>query len=150
MLRIASFFTILVIGSIDLYGQKRTITGIMVNEDLVPVDDMRIFNSDSLILGTTDNHGKFIFDIPLEENLLIIRGVGIERKLIAVPKNCNHLEVILMGQASYDFLSLRRVNKLLKKRFKKLPKLHKVAFEKGVFLSERSCYEDKFILNDWK
>jgi hypothetical protein len=68
-----------------------------------------------------------------------------EWKFIDFLNNCNNLEVILQLSATYDFMSARKIDKLRKKEFDKLPVLHQSAFEKGIFKSSKPCYIDKFI-----
>ena len=57
----------------------------------------------------------------------------------------NYLEVVVMIEALYDFMSLKKVDRLRMKRFKKLPELHKEAFEKGIFKTDKACYTQEFI-----
>lgn len=143
------FFTLLIIVSINLYSQKRTITGVIIDKYFESFPGARIMNSDSTFLGISDINGKFTIDIFPEKNWLLIAAVGAEWKSITIPINCNHLEVILLLSATYDFLPLKRVNRLRKKEFNQLPKLHKAAFQKGVFFSDKPCYEERFIPNKW-
>jgi len=50
-----------------------------------------------------------------------------------------------MASSTYDFMTLRRVNKLRMKKFRKLPELHKEAFEKGIFKTDKACYTQEFM-----
>ena len=47
--------------------------------------------------------------------------------------------------SSYDFITLKKADKLRMKEFKKLPAIHKQAFEKGIFKTDTACYTQKFI-----
>ena len=50
-----------------------------------------------------------------------------------------------MKLATYDFISLKKVDKLRMKRFKKLPEFHLTAYKKGIFTTEQACYEQPFM-----
>jgi hypothetical protein len=50
-----------------------------------------------------------------------------------------------MSSGSYDFMSLKKVDRLRMKRFKLLPELHKKAFEEGIFKTDMACYTREFI-----
>lgn len=55
------------------------------------------------------------------------------------------LKLVMMLSSTYDFMSPKKVDRLRMKRFKKLPELHKEAFEKGIFKTEKACYTREFI-----
>jgi len=46
--------------------------------------------------------------------------------------------------STYDFMSPKKVDRLRKKEFEKLPELHSQAFQKGLFKTEKSCLKRKF------
>ena len=48
-------------------------------------------------------------------------------------------------RSTYDFITLKKVDKLRMKKFKKLPELHREAFEKGIFKTDKACYSQEFI-----
>ena len=50
----------------------------------------------------------------------------------------------MMYLYSYDFMSLRRAERKRKKRYKKLPEIHKQALEKGIFKADCACYGREF------
>ena len=50
-----------------------------------------------------------------------------------------------MESGTYDFISLKKVDKLQMKRFKKLSELHLTAYQKGIFTTEQPCYEQNYI-----
>ena len=97
------------------------------------------------MLGVTDIEGRFEISIPNEVLKLNISFVGMESTIIELSGNCNYLEVVVMIEALYDFMSLKKVDRLRMKRFKKLPELHKEAFEKGIFKTDKACYTQEFI-----
>ena len=91
------------------------------------------FLSDTTLLGKTDSVGIFSLSLPASTNFLRFAAVGFEWKYIHLQSDCNHVEVILMLHSTYDFMSLEEVDRLRKKEFKKLPKLHAKSFEQGMF-----------------
>jgi hypothetical protein len=63
---------------------------------------------------------------------------------IKVPMNCNELEIIMMVDGHYDYKSAKKIDRLRKKRFNKLPKLHAEAVTKGIFVNTSPCYTREF------
>ena len=49
------------------------------------------------------------------------------------------------SSSTYDFITFKKEDKLRMKRFKKLPKLHKEAFAKGIFKTDKACYTQEFM-----
>ena len=131
--------------NINVYGQTRTITGRIIDEDFETIPEARIQNSDTVLLCKTDINGNFKIEIPIETKKILISWIAMEWKTIYLHDNCDHLDIILMYDAHYDFMSSRKVDRLRKKRFNKLPEIHKVAFEKGIFLTEKPCYRFEFV-----
>jgi hypothetical protein len=126
-------------------GQTRTLAGKVVDEEFRPVYQAVIYNTDTVRLGESDINGNFNIVIPSDTKSIIVAWVGMEWKFIDFSKDCNSLEIILQLSATYDFMSARKIDKLRKKDFDKLPALHQSAFEKGVFKSSKPCYINKFI-----
>lgn len=126
-------------------GQTRTLTGKVVDDEFRPIYQASIFNADTVLLGKSDTNGNFSLVIPSDMNSLIIAWVGMEWKFIDFSSDCNNLEIILQPSATYDFMSARKIDRLRKKEFDKLPALHQLAFEKGVFKASKPCFIDKFI-----
>jgi hypothetical protein len=117
----------------NIYGQTRTITGQVIDEQLTPVYEASIYNSDTILLGTTADDGTFRISISAETKSLLFFCIGRERKYVALPSNCDYLEIILLNRWTFDFISARNVDRLRMKQFKNLPELHKVAHSKGIF-----------------
>jgi hypothetical protein len=137
------FFSMLIY-SIDLSGQNKIIIGKVIDENLEAIPEATIENSDTIFFGKTDNKGNFRIDIPLETDTLIFQFIAMERKAIKLSQNCDTVDVILMVDANYDFMTARQVDRDRKRRFKKLPELHQIAYEKGLFSSQEPCYEQTF------
>ncbi len=142
---IISFLTLFYITQV--VGQTRTLTGKLIDDNFQPFIQVKIFNVDTLLLGKSDMTGNFSIAVPSDTRTLIIADVGMEWKRIDLSDSCNNLEIILLPRWTYDFKTLKKVDRLRKKQFNKLPTLHKTAFEKGVFKSDKPCYVDNFISN---
>jgi hypothetical protein len=103
-----------------------------------------IFDKDTIKIGQSDLNGYFKIKLPEESDTLIFAGVGFEWATVTVPKKCENQEIILFLASTYDFMSPRKVDKLRKKEFEKLPELHSEAFQKGLFKTEKPCVIRKF------
>ena len=128
----------------NIFGQIRTLTGKVISDKLEVIPEVRIQNSDTILFATTDISGKFKIEIPVKTKSLLFNWVGFEWKAINLTDNCIHLDVILMERSTYDYMSLRKVDRLRMKRFKKLPELHRTAYKKDIFITEQPCYEQVF------
>lgn len=123
-------------------GQTRIITGKVIAEyDLEPVIQARIQSRDTVQMGTTDINGKFRIELSSGTDELLLDFVGMEWTSITVPPNCDNLEIIMMYSGSYDFATLRTVNRKRSKRFKNLLNQHQQAYEKGIFSKDKPCFE---------
>lgn len=126
-------------------AQDLTLKGRIIAEDLEVLPEVKITNQKNELIGVTDIEGKFEISIPNEVLILNINLVGMEPTIIELSTNCNFLEVVVMIETLYDFISLKKVDRLRMKRFKKLPEIHKEAFEKGLFKTDKACYKQEFI-----
>lgn len=126
-------------------GQTRTLTGKVIDDEFNPLPLVSISNADTVLLARTDMNGNFSITISSDTKTLIVATVGMEWKNLDISASCSNLEIILLPRPTYDFMTLSKVDRLRKKQFDKLPSLHKSAFEKGIFKSEKPCYIDKFI-----
>src|SRR5215213_2255115 len=129
----------------NIAGQTRTITGKVIDENLYPVYEAKIYNVDTSLLVTTDNNGNFKIEIPVDTKSLSIGSIGIEWKNIELTMDCDNLEIILLNRGTYDFMGAGKIDRLRKKDFAKLPTLHQSAFEKSIFKMGKPCYVEKFI-----
>ncbi len=132
-------FTIL-----NLYSQNKIIKGRIIDEDLESLPFAAIYIDNKLEIGKTNEHGYFQIDIPLSINKLLFSFVGYEQTYINLNHNCEELNVIMLYDVTYDFITLKKVDRLRKKRYKNLSKLHKKAFEKGIFKTDVNCYIQDF------
>ena len=117
----------------------KTLTGRILNDRLETVPRANIYAQDTTVIGTTDMDGYFKVDVPSNTNTLIFAFVGMEWTTVKLSADCSNLEVILLLASSYDFMSVRRVNRQEFKRFKHLPQIHQEAYEKGLFKSRIPC-----------
>lgn len=137
-----TFFTLLAVvlslGTAHAQHTK-TLTGRILSDDLegAPMADIR--TRDTTVIGRTDLEGYFKIDVPVNISTLLFTAIGMERTTINLSGECSNLEVILLHTSSYDFMSVRRVNRQEFKRFRHLPQLHQQAYEKGLFKSRAPC-----------
>lgn len=121
-------------------GQTRTITGTVIDEfEMKSVPLVRIQNRDTVQLGTTDMNGNFKIELPVGADQLIFSFIGFEWTTVQVPSNCNNLEIVMILSSTYDFMTIKTVNRKRYKRFRKLNDRHQEAFQKGVFKSVAPC-----------
>lgn len=130
--------------SMNLNGQSRTIIGRVISEDLEPLPMVHIQNSDTALLGKTDMDGRFTIRILQETNRLLFSFLGMEMSEVKLKTDCNTVEVVMLYDGTYDFMSLAKVDKLRKKRFDNLDNLHSDAIENGLFKNNNICYERVF------
>lgn len=129
----------------NLHCQSKTIKGRIINEEFEFMPMTSILNNLNVEIGKTDMNGFFEIVIPDSENKLSFRFIGLEPSNIELTDNCKEVEIIMISSGTHDFISLRKVDRLRKKRFKKLQKLHKLAFERGLFRTDKACYIQEFI-----
>ena len=137
-------FLLFIFGTFNLKSQIRIIQGKVIDEQLNSITAV-IINLDSVLLGRTDSEGNFKIEVPLKTKSILFRYIGMERNSIRLDKDCNHLDVIMMQAANYDFMTMAEVDGERMKQFKHLLKLHKQAYKKGIFIAEKPCYKDIFI-----
>ncbi len=128
----------------SLNGQTRTITGRVVSEDLEALPDVNIQNSEKLLLAKTDIEGRFKISIQQETDKLIFSWIGMESTEIKLHDKCDTVEVVMMYDGTYDFMTLKKVDRLRKRRFDNLPNLHSEAVKNGLFQNNSICYERVF------
>ena len=128
----------------DLFCQSRTITGRIISEYLEPLPLIYIQDIDTTLIGKTDLDGWFKIEISSSTDSLLLCSLGIEWATIQLTNDCDTLEVVMMYDYIYDFITLRKVDRLRLRRFKKLPEIHKQAFDQGLFKTESPCYKQIF------
>lgn len=144
MKTIIIFIILLFFSNSLLYGQNRTVYGRIVQENLDVAPYIRIQTPDKAVVGSTDKDGKFKIEIPQNTNALIFSYLGEETTTIRLSNDCDTVELVMMDLVTYDFISLRKVDKLRLKRYNKLPELYLQAYKKGVFTKQEACYNREF------
>ncbi len=128
------------------YSQNRIIQGKVVDDiDLQPVLFLMIFIDDSIKVGEADTCGFFRIEVPKNVDKIIFKSIDTEVTELTISNDCNYVELIMVADFKYDYRSIRKINRRRKKRYDNLPKLHKEAFEKGIFKYPDICYTQKFI-----
>ncbi|MBT9394938.1 carboxypeptidase-like regulatory domain-containing protein [Hymenobacter sp. NST-14] len=117
----------------------KTLTGRVLDEGLEAVPKAFIYVRDTTVIGTADMEGYFKIDVPVNTHTLLFSTIGMEWSTVQLSGECSTLEVILLYGFTYDFMSVRRVNRKIFKRFKHLPRIHQQAYEKGLFKSHAPC-----------
>lgn len=150
MKKLIIIFIVLGVSTSSLYSQNKTIKGRVIdNHFLNTLSYVTIMINDTVKVGRTDLNGFFQIDIPASTKKILFGSVGIEPATIKLADTCNEVEVVMMLSGTYDFKTPKQVDKLRMKEFKKLPALHKQAFEKGLFKTDTACYTQEFI-SYWK
>ena len=104
-----------------------------------------IIINDSVKIGRTGLDGCFRFEVSLPVNKLTFQSIGYEFADLKITEDCNYIELIMVPDFTYCFMSYRKINKERRKLYKKLPELHQEAYEKGIFQSPEVCYIQEFI-----
>ncbi len=128
----------------NLNGQTRNVIGRVISEDLEPIPGLDIENSDSVLLGKTDMDGRFKISIPQEIDRLLFSYVGMEWTEVELKNDCDTVEVVMMYDFIYDFMTSRKIDKLRKKRFDNLLNIHSDAVKNGLFENNNICYDRDF------
>lgn len=139
-MRLASTILTILLTSVLSSGQTRTVTGKVIGEyEDVPMPGVTIQNLDTVNVGTTDLEGKFKLDIPTGTTGLMFIFLGAERTSVTFPPDCDYLEIIIMTDVIYDYVTAATINRRRQKRFKKIKERHLEAFEKGIFTTKEPC-----------
>ena len=111
---------LLVLSSISsIYSQNTVIQGKVIADcGLEPLIGVTIIANDSINLGVTRIDGCFLFETPLSINKLSFLYVGMETADLKISDNCNHIELIMIADATYDFMPFRKINKTRRKIYK--------------------------------
>jgi len=128
-----------------LYSQDRTVKGRVIDDNLETLPYVSIMINDTVEVGRTDLKGFFQINIPGSEEKIVFMFLGLEPAIIEFVDKCDEVEVVMMLSGTHDFITLKKVDKLRMKRYRKLPELHKEAFEKGIFKTDKACYSRDFI-----
>jgi hypothetical protein len=133
-------FLIICVTPILSSGQTRTVKGKVIGEyEVSPIPGVKIENGDTIQLGMTDRQGNFKIELPTGTTQLTFSLIGMERTSVTVPTNCDNLEIIIMADVIYDFVTIETVDRRRYKRFKKFNIRHREAFKNGIFTTREPC-----------
>lgn len=144
MKKLLILFIVISISMCSLYSQTKTIKGKVISEYFEILPAVSIMINDTVEVGRTDINGFFQIDIPISEKKILFVFVGMEPTAIDLVDTCDKIEVVMMADYIYDFITLKRAERKRKKRYKKLPEIHKQAFEESIFETEYACYNREF------
>ena len=145
MKKLSIIFTVLSFLCFSVYSQNKSFKGRVISDFIETISFASIIIHDSVVVGKTDLYGFFKIDIPVSVKNILFLDVGADPTWIEPKDTCGEVEVIMMLSGTYDFISSKKVDRRRKKRFKKLPELHKRAFEEGLFKTDRACYGPEFV-----
>lgn len=133
------------VSTISLYSQNRRIKGRVIDNNFETLAVVSILINDTVEVGRTDTNGFFQIEVPVSVKKLLFSIVGVELASTALVDKCDEVEVVLILRCTCDFMTPKKIDKFRMKEFKKLPGLHKEAFEKGIFKTDKACYTQEFI-----
>jgi len=145
MKKLLIVFLMIVVSAGSLYAQNKTIKGRVIDDHLETVPGAFIMINDTVKVGKTDLNGYFQIAIPTSVEKILFVSFVIESASIELTDECNEIEVVMMLSGTYDFITFKKIDRLRMKRFQQLPRLHKEAFEKGIFKTDKACYTQEFI-----
>jgi hypothetical protein len=123
-----------------LYSQTKTITGRVISDDFEILPQVLLFINDTVIAGQTNLNGYFNVEVPISNKTISFLYIGMVKSTIEVLDECDIIEVIMLIDRFKGSFSNRRYEKWLRNGYKKIPEVHKQAFEKGIFEKENPCY----------
>jgi hypothetical protein len=136
---------ILCVSTSIVCAQNKIIKGRVVDDNLETLPYVSIVINDTVEVGKTDLDGFFQINIPVSVKKISFKSVGLDQANVTLVDKCDEVEVVMILTGHYDFITLKRVDKLRMKKFRKLPKLYREAFEKGIFKMDQACYTQEFI-----
>jgi len=139
MKKLLILFIVFTASICGVYSQSKTIEGRVISDQFDILAGVSIIMNDTVEVGRTDIDGFFQIDVPVSEKKILFKGVGLEPTTIQLVDKCDKTEVVIMLSSTYDFITPKRAERKRKKRYKKLPEIHKQAFEKGIFKSSAPC-----------
>ena len=145
MEKIIISFIVLCVSTFSLHSQSKIIKGRVISDDFKAMPLASIMINDTVEVGRTDLNGFFQINIPVSKKKILFRDVGFEQAMIEFVDTCDEFEVVMISSSTYDFKTPKKVDRLRKKKFKTLPELHREAFVKGIFKTDKACYTQEFI-----
>lgn len=135
---------LLIFLSLATYGQTILVRGKVINSNFPSEKNLAehefwktpgavVIGNDSIRLGTADQDGLFELEVPDNIQTLRIGSIGMYPEEIVLTGKCDYFEVILLPDAIYDFVTLRKEERLRKKDRKRLPELYQEAYKRKMF-----------------
>lgn len=135
LILLVSFFSVCLLSA----QNTKTLTGRVISEELDILPQGKVYDKDTTVLGVTDSEGYFKINVPAETNELLFKYISMEWTQVRFENDCSNLEIIIMLDGNYDFISARSERRKRYKRFKRLPEKHLEAYGQGLFKSEKPC-----------
>jgi hypothetical protein len=145
MKKLTIAFFVFIVSVSFVYSQNRTLKGRVITDQVETMPGVSIRIDDTVEVGKTDLKGFFQIDVPDSVKELKFVDIGLDPTPIVLFENCDVIEVVMMLTGTYDFMSLKKADKIRMKRFKGLPEIHREAFAKGLFETEKACYTQVFV-----
>jgi hypothetical protein len=145
MKRLAIAFFVFIVSACSVYAQHKLVKGRVISDQFDILIGIPIMIDDTVEVGKTDLDGFFHINVPNSVKELMFVYVGLNPTPVVLFDNCVDIEVVMMLTGTYDFMSLKKADKLRMKRFKNLPEIHREAFLKGIFKTEEACYTQVFV-----
>ena len=131
------------------HGQTRVLSGKIIGSEFRDKNDTsevefwdlneaRIWSNDSL-LGYSDSHGEFRVELLSGDNNIAIGWIGMYPEKFELSDTCRYVEIILLPDARYDFVSYRKEQKLRAKDRAILPFLYEQAYAQNIFKRKEPC-----------
>lgn len=121
-----------------------SIRGKVIDESFVPLPAVSIIVEGNEV-ALTDFDGNFQIEINKNVQKIVFQFIGMESLTVNLKENCYNLEIVLLYEGGcYLGASLQKVNRIRKRRFENRNKLHKLAYQKGIFSTENFCGEPQF------
>ncbi|HEY9185820.1 MAG TPA: carboxypeptidase-like regulatory domain-containing protein [Salegentibacter sp.] len=137
-------FIVFSVSASSLYSQHKTVKGRVITDQLETMPGVLIRINDTVEVGTTNLDGFFHIEIPASVKKISFRYVGVDPTSIEVSEECDKTEVVMMLTGTDDFKTLKRAERKRKKRYKKLPEIHRKAFLNGIFETAKACFNREF------
>ncbi|WP_169334632.1 hypothetical protein [Mariniradius saccharolyticus] len=145
MKKLSITFFVFIVSASFVYAQTRTLKGRVISDQVETMSFVSILIDDTVKVGKTDLDGFFQINVPDSVKELKFVYVGLDPTPIVLFDNCVDIEVVMMLTGTFDFMSLKKADKLRMKRFRDLPEIHREAFLKGIFKTEEACYTQVFV-----
>jgi hypothetical protein len=136
---------VFIVSASCVYSQNNTLKGRVITDQGETMPGVSILINDTVEVGKTDLNGFFQIDVSNSAKKLLFVDIGLDPTPIVLFENCDEVEVVMMLTGTFDFISLKKADRLRMKRFKELPEIHKVAFTQGIFKTEKACYTQEFV-----